>query len=429
MFNNNRKSKIMIFTLLLALGLAIDMTFNAYIKSSSSASGPLLLSTNIERSLAGFKDSESQDWKSFPSLNQARRGHRVTSWADGRIFVSGGLIGNGNIVLPHKYLSTAEFYDPSLGKWVIIETNVSRFRHTSTSLPSGAVLIAGGQNSLGFLKTTEIYDPKTNRIKFGPSLLRERRLHAATMLTNGRILITGGYNSSNLSDTTLSQLSESEEIDTESFKSFPVKAMNQPRELHTASLLSDGRVLVTGGIYQGITLAHSEIYDPRKGSWEVIRPMKTGRSRHTATLLKDGRILIIGGSDGKALNIRTVWGIATQRYASCEIYNPKTGEWTMTDSMKVGRATFMDAILLSNNKVLVGGGLGEAGNTWEIFDVANEKWEAIGFWKDSIYAHRMAYIPSSNQVVKIGGLINEKDSNRCQVLDIEKLMKTRGGKF
>ncbi len=76
--------------------------------------------------------------------------------------------------------------------------------------------------------------------------------------------------------------------------------MATTRERHTATLLSDGRVLIAGGIrdfWEGI-YATAELYDPTTGAFGPTGSMTTTRAWHTATLLADGRVLVTGGSDG-----------------------------------------------------------------------------------------------------------------------------------
>jgi len=54
-------------------------------------------------------------------------------------------------------------------------------------------------------------------------------------------------------------------------------------------------VLVVGG--SPVALASTELYDPPTGTWTVTGSLITGRFGQTATLLSDGRVLIVGGFD------------------------------------------------------------------------------------------------------------------------------------
>ena len=72
-----------------------------------------------------------------------------------------------------------------------------------------------------------------------------------------------------------------------------------PRAFHTATLLTEGRVLIAGGIFSSGGPATSvELWDPR-GQHTVILSAQVALSRrnHAATLLADGRVLFAGGTD------------------------------------------------------------------------------------------------------------------------------------
>src|SRR5439155_4076123 len=75
------------------------------------------------------------------------------------------------------------------------------------------------------------------------------------------------------------------------------------RRNHTAVLLPNGKVLVTGGhVTGGQALASAELYDPADGIWASTGSLATARSDHTATLLPNGKVLVAGGSnDSSAL--------------------------------------------------------------------------------------------------------------------------------
>ena len=87
--------------------------------------------------------------------------------------------------------------------------------------------------------------------------------------------------------------------------------MGWARRHHTATLLPDGRVLVTGGYDGGASVfASAEIYDPALGTWSLTGSMSTACYEHRATLLADGRVLVTGGADGSSI------------VASAEIFSP-----------------------------------------------------------------------------------------------------------
>ena len=80
-------------------------------------------------------------------------------------------------------------------------------------------------------------------------------------------------------------------------------SMSINRRLHSATLLTDGKVLVTGGdSHPDGPLNGAELYDPSTEIWSIMASMKTARYYHTPSLLKNGDVLIAAGFNDVYLN-------------------------------------------------------------------------------------------------------------------------------
>ena len=188
-----------------------------------------------------------------------------------------------------------------------------------------------------------------------------------SMLTNGTgsfsaTLNTTGSQTITATDTvTASITGSSKSIEVARF--IPTGSMTTARELHTATLLGDGKVLIAGGSDGVDYLKTAELFDPSTGTFTATASMNAARIFHTATLLGDGKVLIAGGYDGKAT------------LATAELFDPLTGTFTAAGSMTTARdghtATLLSNGTLPNNgKVLIAGGVGGLGilATAELFD-------------------------------------------------------------
>ncbi|CAF4094168.1 unnamed protein product, partial [Adineta steineri] len=85
--------------------------------------------------------------------------------------------------------------------------------------------------------------------------------------------------------------------------------MTNARAYHTASELSNGLVLVTGGAHNG-ALISAELYDSSTSTWTNTSNMTNARGQHIASVLSNGLVLVTGGYNGKiALNSAELYSL------------------------------------------------------------------------------------------------------------------------
>lgn len=317
-------------------------------------------------------------WIATDSLVITRSGHTATLLSNGKLLVSGGI--------HPASISTVELYDPNTGLWASTGAlAITRAGHTATLLPNGKVLVAGGAingNSVTYLASAELYDPNTGLWTSTGSLTHTRGSHTATLLPNGKVLVTGGIDANN------QFIASAELYDPSTGLWTPTGSLANTRIAHTATLLPNGKVLVAGGHFPAVS---AELYDPATGLWTTTGSLANARSFYTATLLPNGKVLVAGGATPTTT-------------ASAELYDPATGLWSATGSLANARS-FHAATLLPNGKVLVTGG-SNANNitiaSTELYDPATGLWTQAPPLTTARNAHTATLLLNSKVLVTGG---------------------------
>lgn len=237
--------------------------------------------------------------------------------------------------------------------------------------------------------------PVETSIAPAATMTAARSGHTATLLPNGKVIITGGMNGNG------TYYDSIEIFDPIANRFTSARSMSANRVGHTATLLRDGRVLLAGG-FNGDYLQGAEIYDPATGSLTATGQLTEPRSSHLAIQLTNGKVLLIGGV-----------GTGYSFLASAEIYDPASGKFTGTGRMTTPREGHT-ATLLKNGKVLVAGGHKDRRDAMtvfssaELYDPATGRFTATGDM--TIIRHKHGAVLLADGNVLIAGGSDKRDS-------------------
>lgn len=337
----------------------------------------------------------SGSWRPAGTTATQHEGHTATLLNDGTVLVAGGG--------PSGDPGTAvEIYDPAANSWVAGPPMATpRTGHTAVRLDDGRVLVIGGMNAGRDAPDTpvasgELYDPATHSWSTAGSMAQARFQPTATVLPDGRVLVTGGYAGAGQVTAT------AELFDPLGGRWSPAAPMATPRTEHVALLLHNGKVLVAGGVATGDnpdgSLASAELYDFAGNRWDAAAKMPAGHAGPVAAVLRNGDALVAGGVDYQG-----GFGMAVQ---AVDLYQPARNAWVASTPLRVARGLAGGA-LLGNGYLLVGGGTGirtglQADSTGEIFDPATRHWSMVARLPDPRIGETITAL-RENQALLVGG--------------------------
>lgn len=311
-------------------GLLVDPVTNQRFTSGIIPSSKLntVFAWRISAAQAG---SPNRGWGSTGAAStQAGIGLAAVRLPNGQVLVTQGT-------------GTPILYDPTTGSFSPTGPLLADHGYglTGTLLNDGRVLLVGGTNTPA---AAELYDPSSGTFVSTGSLVYPHGFWGtATLLNDGRVLLVGGETGQG--DNDLND-SGAETFDPKTGTFTAAGPMQLNRHYHAATLLPDGRVLITGGQTQGFfgpRTASAEIYDPAGGRFSFAGDMASTRGAHFSVLLPDGKVLIGGGF------------ITDPGHLLAELFDPATSTFASTGSLITGRDE-SPAILLPSGQVLIAGG-------------------------------------------------------------------------
>lgn len=252
-----------------------------------------------------------------------------------------------------------------------------------------------GSSATSQIATLTVADATTRFSETG-YLITPRQQQTATLLANGKVLISGGEGIG-------SAVTACELYDPTTGAFNPTGSLGEARVYHTATLLPNGKVLITGGDANGFPTADCELYDPTTGAWSPTGMMSVGRALHTATLLPNGMVLIAGGIGSSG------------DLTSAELFDPSTGQFTPTGSLH-SAAEFFTACPIPGGKVLLLETSSGGGNaTAELYDPTTGVFTLTGTPNVTRAFFSMTLLPTGKVLItggQSGGL-----ANACEIYD------------
>ncbi len=295
--------------------------------------------------------------------------------------------------------------EPAEYAWIATASmNEARHEHTMTRLADGRILVAGGfglGSPTNALATTEIWDPSTQTFTMAEPMKIPRARHTATLLEDGSVIITGGYDGK--IETPL--LEELYVPKTNTWLSAPTGTpplMAVARMYHDAVKLPNGNVLVASGCCDK-AYGTAGVYNPLAGTFKSTPPLSILHAAPTLTLLPDDRVLLVGNAN----------------LTVTELYDFQNGTWSTSGKLNTPRNAHSATWMPELGKLVVAGGdsLATRTNTVESYDPTTGAWTSEAPLTTASREHTGTRITLDGEedIVWVGGTdVSEASLDRCE---------------
>ena len=283
------------------------------------------------------------------AVASARFGASATRLADGRVLLAGGATrGSAGLPDPSSISAAVDLYDPRPGRFTTFSAAglAERIYHAAGPSSDGGVMLVGGLGKFGPLDDIYVIGLSSSRVT--GKLPSPRWGAAAVTLADGTLLVVGGYATTDgLGGGTLAPDAVVVAADGTSTTTV---ALPSPRAFAVATLLADGRVLVTGGVDGTGPRGDALVYAPGDAALSPLAPasaraaMLSPRVGHAAALLPSGEVFVFGGNDGH------------KSVALPELWSPDAGGFVDARAFNLQPRQHAATTLLADGSVLVAGG-------------------------------------------------------------------------
>jgi hypothetical protein len=268
---------------------------------------------------------------------------------DGRLLVTGGHI--EDIVGD----DAATIYDPFTDSWEHLpDMNNGRWYPSNVTLPNGNVLVMGGTYAL------------PNLLNMVPQILQITNSHWISLPAHGVYPDYADYYpylyvapNGNVFNAGPQQMARYLDLQTGIWTDVDMSTLPY-RDYGSSVMYDEGRVMIVGGnprdpdldnptVLPSASVEIINLYESTP-AWNPVMPMNYGRRHHNATLLPDGKVLVTGGSSAAGFDEREGAVLAA------EMWDPESETWTLMAEQTQYRGYHSVALLLPDGRVLVGGG-------------------------------------------------------------------------